>query len=76
MTNEKTIKAFREKWEDDTTCGGYIEEFVSDLRKALAEQNQELLEKIEGIKKEQEKEFSPEEWIGYCYAIRQIKKLL
>ena len=49
--NNKIEKEFRERWEDDTQCGGYIEELVIDLRKALASQKQEILRKLKKLPK-------------------------
>ena len=43
------LKEFREKWEDDTQCGGYIEELVSDVRKALKANQQDLLKELNKI---------------------------
>ena len=51
-------------------------ENVEYLEGLLATQKKDILEKIEKRKEEQEKEFSKEEWIGYCYAVKDIKKLL
>ena len=58
------------------TTGKRIKDDIRDfIDKLLASQKKEILEKIELMKKEQKKEFSPEEWIGYCYAVEDIKKL-
>jgi len=54
----------------------FVKELSSYIEDLLGAQKKQLLEKIENKKAEQEKEFTKEEWIGYCYAVEDIKKLL
>ena len=74
MTNEEIIKEFKKGHKGEELME--VAEAEAEIQIALENQKKEILEKIEKRKKEQEKEFSKEEWIGYCYAVKDIKKLL
>ena len=43
---KQIIKEFVEKWKDDTQCGGYINELVCDLEKALKTQEKETRKEV------------------------------